>query len=278
VRRAALILSATLAAGAATAAERLIAQTPEMVAVTDAPPPCGEPVAVTIRAAEAGFFADRPRLQRTVDGVRAILTFECARIPAIAVTGEAGGATVFAGLAGDATGWLVEDAGAADRLAPPAPAFAVVGVAIGMTPAAVIDALQAEFGSRPAFDAAAGRIEAADGPPGPIDAEVPPAGARRLVGFFDEGTAPRLTSLTVRQSVDGDQRTDIAARLADRYGPPETREDAGGATVLGWGRGLPDGQGRALEARIEPREGLTVLTITAADPDAPAGPQHRARF
>jgi hypothetical protein len=275
VRRTALILSATLSAGAAPAAERLIAQTPEMVAVTEALPPCGEPVAVTIRAAQAGFFADRPRLQRTVDGVRAILTFECARIPAIAVTGEAAGATVFAGLAGDATGWLVEDAGAADRLAPPAPAFAVAGVAVGMTPAEAIDALQAEFGSRPAFDPAAGRIEAADGPPGPIDAEVPPPGARRLVGVFSEGDAPRLTAMTLRQSVDGNQRAEILSMLADRYGPPDAREETGGATVVGWGRVLAEGAGRELTARVEPREGLTVLSISAADP---SGPRHRARF
>jgi hypothetical protein len=86
-----IAVAALSAATAATAQERLIAQTPQMVAVTEGVARCGDPVPITIRASDAGFFADRLALQRAVDGVRAILTFECARIPELDVVGQVSG-------------------------------------------------------------------------------------------------------------------------------------------------------------------------------------------
>jgi hypothetical protein len=274
-------LAAALAAGAACAAERLIAQTPELVAVTEGAERCGDPVAVTIRAASPGFFEDRERLQRTVDEVRAILTFECARIPSLDLRGEVAGSqeTVFAGLAGDGTGWLVEPTSTTGAIATPAGRFPVAQVDVGMTPAEAVEALSAEFGARPDFDAAKGRIEASEGPAGPIDDPFPPLGARRLVGVFSEGDAPRLAAATLRQTVDGDQRAAIVEALTSRYGAPADRVEEAGATLLTWGRTLAaDTARRELEVRVETRDGLTALSLFREDPDAPAGPRLRARF
>jgi hypothetical protein len=282
MRGAVIAVAALAAATGATAQERLIAQTPQMVAVTEGVAHCGDPVPITIRASDAGFFADRLALQRAVDGVRAILTFECARIPALDIAGLVSGSSepAWTGYVGDATGWLVEPAaGGAAALDTPANRFPVAQVDVGMTPAEAIEALTADFGARPAFDAAAGRIEAAEGPAGPADEAFPPLGARRLVGLFSEGAAPRLAAATLRQTVDGDQTADIAAALTDRYGEPAGRATDAGELVLGWGRTLDaDPARRELEARIEAREGATVLTLTREDPSASAAPRLRARF
>lgn len=274
-------LAATLAAGAAGAAERLVAQTPDMVAVTQGAEHCGDPVAVTIRVADPAFFADRVRLQRTVDAVRAILTFECARIPALDLRGEVAGSPepVFVGLAGDGTGWLVEPASSNGAVATPAGRFPVAQVDVGMAPTEAVEALASEFGARPTFDAAAGRIEASEGPAGPMDEPFPPLGARRLVGVFTDGEAPRLAEISLRQTVDGDQQAAIVEALTTRYGTPADRFDEGGATRLSWGRTLSaDPSRRELEARIEARGGLTTLSLFREDPDAAAEPRLRARF
>lgn len=273
---------ATLAAGVAAAQERLIAQGAGVVAVTSDDGRCGDPVAVTLRAPDAAFFADREAVQRTVDGVRAILGFECARTPMLDLRGErrSGEEPIFVGVAGDATGWLVQESGVApEALDSPAGRFRVAGVDVGMTPAQAVAALEADFGAAPAFDAAAGRIEAQEGPAGAVDEPRPPVGARRLEGVFTGGAAPRLSAATLRQTVDGDQRAGIATALEERYGPPASRREEGGATMMGWGQPLAsDGARRELEAVIEATGAATVLTLARADPQATAAPQLRVRF
>lgn len=95
---------AALAAAGAQADERLLVQGADLLVVADRETACGEPVPITVRAADDSRFADGgARLQPTVDGVRAMLGFECARIPRLDITGEAGPEqkVVFRGMAGD---------------------------------------------------------------------------------------------------------------------------------------------------------------------------------
>ncbi|MFN3613664.1 MAG: hypothetical protein ACK4WC_03785 [Rubrimonas sp.] len=278
MRRAAILTAALLAAGGATAAERLVAQTPDLVAVTESRAPCGQPQAVTLRARNAAFFMDQAAVQRAADGVRAILSFECARTAEIRLTGQtqAGGPAVWTAAMGDRTGWLVEaDAAPQDQ----APALTVAGLDLGITPAQAETALAAEFGGQPRFDSALSRIAASEGPEGAIDEPVPPIGARRLEAVFTGDQAPRLRAITLRQSVDGDQRDDIVAALIDRYGQPDNRGDGPGAVSLGWGETLAGAPGRrALEATVETHDGLTVLTLVRQDPADTGAPRLRARF
>lgn len=278
MRRLAILTAALLTAGAAGATERLVAQTPDLVAVTESRAPCGQPQAVTLRARDAGFFRDAGAVQRAADGVRAILAFECARTAEIRLTGQtqAGGAAVWTAAMGDRTGWLVE-ADAAPQ--PMAPALIVAGLDVGATVAQAEAALAAEFGGAPRFDAALARITASEGPEGAIDEVAPPMGARRLEALFTGGDAPRLRALTLRQSVDGDQRAEIADALTDRYGRPAERAEDGAVVTMGWGEMLSGASGRrALEAVIEAHDGMTVLTVVRQDPADTSEPRLRARF
>ena len=103
--------ASALAATPAHAEERLLILGADTLVVVDREVPCGQPVPLTVRASDAGLFSENnTRLQEIVDGSRAILSFECARMPALEITGElnAERGTLFQGHAGDDTGWLVQ--------------------------------------------------------------------------------------------------------------------------------------------------------------------------
>lgn len=235
-----------LVAGTAAAQERLLVQHPDMLVVADREAACGQPVPITIRAADPGFFKSGDRLQRTVDGVRAMLGFECARLPRLEITGEAGReqTVVYRGAAGDATAWLVEGNASASAAAtggatgsaggPLAAATGqsavigrheIAGVRLGMTVEQAMNGATESFGERPVYHEDGRVMQAVTGG---CDfrfdgTHAPKPGWRCLEGAFTEGDAARLHTIGLAQAVDLDQRAAIEKRLIERYGQPDTR-------------------------------------------------------
>lgn len=269
--------AAMFAAGTAVAQERLLVQHPDLLAVADREVACGQPLPVTLRAAEPAFFDDGERLQRTVDGIRAMLGFECARLPRLDITGEAGRdqRVVFRGTAGDDTTWLVERRGSA--AAPPAttgtgttggplsagaeasgdgPEREIAGVRLGMTVEEALSAAAGSFGERPTYREDSRVMQVMNGG---CDfrfdsARAPEPGWRCLEGAFSDGAAPRLHTVGLAQAVDQDQRKAIEASLVERFGPPEQsirRDDGHGNggrpfLYLAWGDVLSGDRGSRL--------------------------------
>jgi|GEM_PF-810067 len=268
----------TAVAGTAIAQERLLVQQPDMLVVADREVACGQPFAITVRAAEPALFENGERLQRTVDGVRAMLGFECARLPRLDITGEAGREqeVVYRGVAGDGTAWLVEGQGPAPSgstgastgsaggpLAtttgaslPSVDGPEVAGVRLGMTVEQAMDAAEGSFGNRPDYRDEARMMQAMTGGCdfrfGADRAPVP--GWRCLEGVFTKGDTPRLHTVGLAQAIDQDQRDAIEARLIERYGPPDRsirRDEAGGSggfpfLYLAWGDVLSRERGSRL--------------------------------
>lgn len=254
----ALALSSALAAlpGGAMAAERLLVQDSDLLVVVDRETACGDPVPITIRSASADLFGQgSARLQHVVDGVRAILAFECARTPRLDITGERGprgAGAVFQGQAGDDTGWLVEAAmrapdgagdpgGAASGAMPAggplslggaggaaAPSgvegmHRIAGVSLGMTLEAARQGAAAEFGTAPSYQEGQRMLRAVQGG---CDfrfagGQAPQPGWRCLEAAFTGGSPPVLHALGVSQAVDRDQRDAVVETLVERFGEPE---------------------------------------------------------
>lgn len=268
----------TVVAGTAIAQERLLVQHPDMLVVADREVACGQPLPITVRAAESDMFENGDRLQRTVDGVRAMLGFECARLPRLDITGEAGREQeiVYRGVAGDETAWLVERQGPAPSGAAEATVGSaggplasatdatvssvdgpeVAGVRLGMTVEQAMDAATVSFGDRPDYREAARMMQAMTGGCDfRFDAgRAPVPGWRCLEGVFSEGDTPRLHTVGLAQAVDQDQRDTIEARLIERYGPPDRsirQDDAVGGSghpflYLAWGDVLNPERGSRL--------------------------------
>lgn len=298
--------AAMFAAGTAVAQERLLVQHLDLLAVADREVACGQPLPVTLRAAEPAFFDDGERLQRTIDGLRAMLGFECARLPRLDITGEAGRdqRVVFRGTAGDGTAWLVERQGSAavsesagtGTKGGPLSAVSqgpgdgsereIAGVRLGMTVEEALNAAAGSFGERPTYREDSRVMQVMSGGCDfRFDAgRAPEPGWRCLEGAFSDGAAPRLHTVGLAQAVDLDQRKAIEASLVERFGPPEQsvrRDDAdanGGHPFLylAWGDVLSGDRGsrlgfidaplRKLEAYAEFRGGLTVVNIWHQDP------------
>jgi hypothetical protein len=303
--------ASALAATPAHAEERLLILGADTLVVVDREVPCGQPVPLTVRASDAGLFSENnTRLQEIVDGSRAILSFECARMPALEITGElnAERGTLFQGHAGDDTGWLVQssnwqpatpgptsgDAGLESR--------AVAGLTLGMTRTEAGRTIASEFAGSAIRDGGSNRLVA--GNSACLEslrstAETQP-GQRCLVADFGGPEQNRLVQVILHQSVDGNQRQDIRNSLLNRYGPPDdersgnvrgSQSNRGEFVRLGWGNPLPEftrplgwpeslpDNRHTLDAYVANGGDTTELTIWLADPSSiPAEPEYRAKF
>lgn len=282
----------------ASAAERLLVQEPSLLVVVDRETACGDPVPVTIRSSDSGLFAESAgaRLQHTVDGVRAILGFECARTPRLEITGEAGkqGNIVYRGTAGDTTDWLVSaserpqassaapaaggsgplslgSSGTVNAAFGPASRQLVGGVSVGMPLDQARRNVAAEFGAEPQYREARRIMVAADGGCDFRfdDGDAPQPGWRCLEAAFTDSTPPLLHALGLSQAVDQDQRDSIVESLTQRFGAPEQslrgREpaaDGGNPYIfLSWGSVIAaDREGR-LSYLNAPRRALEAYAV-----------------
>lgn len=302
---------AALTSAAAHAEERLLVLGADVLVAVDREVSCGQPVPVTVRASDRGLFTqDNARLQQLIDGTRAILAFECARMPALEITGElnAEDGTIFEGRAGDETGWLVRSSNWQEATSEPEPDNAgsngrqVAGLTLGMTRDQVRNRIASEFGDSPVWEDGSDRLLAGDR--ACLEALGSSAqtglGQRCLIADFDGTGQNRLIQVTLHQAVDGDQRRDIRDRLLDRYGQPAARQSgdlrAPDARLeefvrLGWDDPLPEfpqpagwpadlsDDRYALDAYIASDGEETELTIWMADPaSTPGEPEYKAKF
>lgn len=244
------VLLAPVALNAAAAAERLVVQDADLLVVVDREVSCGEITPITLRSSDPDLFRQgSPRMQRVVDGTRAILGFECARTPAFNITGEdsRSGEVVFEGTAGDPTGWLVQSShaltgapasststGATPPGSSPGSAAtpvslgsdAIGGVRTGMTVAEASSAAAGDFTGKPLYDRKAQMLVAGDGD---CAARLQgrdrlSAGQRCLVAQTVDTDRPRIYQTILHQAVDQDQREQIVAQLEQRFGRPTKRE------------------------------------------------------
>ena len=237
------------ALGSASAAERLVVQEPDLLVVVDREVSCGEITELTMRSSDRDLFRkDGTRMQRVIDGTRAILGFECARIPAFNITGEDNntGEVVFRGTAGDPTRWLVQSSQAL-AAAPSGSGStigsgtsggstgngtvalggdAVGGVRTGMTVAQASDAARSDFAGKPIYRRDLQALVAGDEDcVGRLQSNTRLiAGQRCLVGQTVETDPPRIYQTILHQAVDQDQREQIVAQLEQRFGRPAKRE------------------------------------------------------
>ncbi len=303
-----IMMTALAAAGAAVvlaapwsdarAAERLLVQEPALLVVVDRETACGDPVPVTIRSNDSGLFAESAttRLQHTVDGVRAILGFECARTPRLEITGEAGsqGNVVYRGNAGDSTDWLVSaserpkssagaapaggsgplslgSAGTSNAAFVPGSRQQVGGVSVGMSLDQARKNAAVEFGGEPQYRQAQRVLVAAEGGCDFRfdDGDAPSPGWRCLEAAFTDSAPPLLYALGLSQAVDQDQRDSIVDSLTERFGAPEQslrgREptaDGGNPYVfLSWGSVLAADRGGRLTFINAPRRALEAYAV-----------------
>lgn len=233
--------------GTASAAERLVVQEPDLLVVVDREVGCGEITELTMRSSDRDLFRqDSPRMQRVVDGTRAILGFECAKIPAFNITGEDNntGEVVFRGTAGDPTQWLVKSSQA--LAAAPSGTGATVGsgasgastgtislggdavggVRTGMTVAEATNAAGGDFTGKPVYRRDLQALVAGDEDcVGRLQSNARlSAGQRCLIAQTVETDPPRVYQTILHQAVDQDQRAQIVAQLEERFGRPAKRE------------------------------------------------------
>ena len=271
---------------------------------------CGQPVTVVVESGRPELFqSDTMQLERILDGVRAMLAFECPGLREIEVQGRLTGmaTTLYRGLATQASGWRLdalesiraqEDTAApavADAPVPESGGFAVAGLDTGMTVDEAMAAVSQAFGGDPAYDPARGLMafEAGGCPPGydPAGEDVSPvAGWKCLRGWFSHDSLPRLARFELVQVTEHASADEVAGLLEDRFGPPgarwlETRDNGGlwggerEVVYLAWG-GVVSTSGQQgerprpayeLEAAVERIEGLAVTTLTRSAGDAAQG-------
>ncbi len=296
---------------AAHAEERLLILDSDVLVVVDWEVPCGQRVPLTVRTSDRGLFSqDNPRLQNIIDGSRAILAFECARMPALEVTGELNATkeTIFQGHAGDETGWLIHSSQwqAATPVREPEtaglPEWRVAGLTMGMTHDEVRSMLASEFKGAEPTDNGSNRLVAGDRECLNALASTTQTrpGQRCLIADFDRAEQHRLVHVILHQAVDGDQRQDIRESLLERYGQPVAESSgkvqASGSPFrefvrLSWGDALRkstrpagwpaefDNNRYALAAYIASNRNKTILTVWMADPSMTAdAPEYRAKF
>lgn len=245
------LMLAPVALASASAAERLVVQEPDLLVVVDREVGCGEITELTMRSSDPDLFRkDSPRMQRVVDGTRAILGFECARIPAFNITGEDNrtGEVVFRGTAGDPTRWLVQSSqalaaatgtgatigggastGSSGSVSPGTISLggdAVGGVRTGMTVAEASNAAGVDFTGKPIYRRDLQAVVAGDEDcVGRLQSNTRLfAGQRCLVAQTVETDPPRIYQTILHQAVDQDQREQIVAQLEERFGRPAKRE------------------------------------------------------
>ena len=249
------LLLAPVAFASASAAERLVVQEPDLLVVVDREVGCGQITELTMRSSDPDLFRkDSARMQRVVDGTRAILGFECAKIPAFNITGEDNrtGEVVFRGTAGDPTQWMVQSSQAL-AAAPSGSGStvgsgssggssvggsasgggaislggdAVGGVRTGMTVAEATNATGADFAGKPVYRRDLQALVAGDDDcVGRLQSRTRlMAGQRCLVAQTVETDPPRVYQTILHQAVDQDQREQIVAQLEERFGRPAKRE------------------------------------------------------
>ena len=245
-----MLVPAALAS--ASAAERLVVQEPDLLVVVDREVGCGEITELTMRSSDRDLFRkESARMQRVVDGTRAILGFECARIPAFNITGEDSqtGEVLFRGTAGDPTRWLVQSSQAL-AAAPSGTGStvgsgasggstgttgsgtvslggdAVGGVRTGMTVAEASNAAGDDFPGKPVYRRDLQALVAGDEDcVGRLQSRTRLiAGQRCLVAQTVESDPPRVYQTILHQAVDQDQREQIVAQLEQQFGRPAKRE------------------------------------------------------
>jgi len=258
------------------AADRLLLEDGETRTTVIGEYDCGRSVPLAVDSDNPDLFVtDSADLQRIVDAARAILMFECDRIPEIGIEGylKGLGGIVFQGIARDDTGWriaatqsiqtraetaqsqdTVRAAGGAARQSgdDPAEEIQVVGLSLGMPVADAEAAIAQSFGREPRYDMAEGRMTMEDGgcPPDydwESDVANPQAGWKCLDAHFTDQRDARLYQLDLIQVLDGTDSDVAVERLIERFGTPMAQwtepgsridQNSSEASYLAWGRAV----------------------------------------
>jgi len=291
-------------------AERVLLVEGDTRALLATPHRCGQPALVTVESSQPQWFQqDARQLQRLLDGVRAILAFECPTVREIRLEGRLQGmdAVVYRGKATRDSEWWLDtqgsirsetDAGTAGSggSLSSSNGFAVAGLDTGMTLEETKAAVQRAFDVTPSY-AAARRVlsfESGGCPPG-YDPEsavgAPQTGWRCLQGWFSDDTPPRLSRFELIQVTEHESTRAIEDLLEERFGAPGARwlenNRSGGLWGIGrevvhlaWGdvvstQPTQSGQPRPvyeLEAAVDRVEGRTVTVLKRAAKTAEPSP------
>jgi len=309
---AALMPAWTWAAGAS--ADRLLLQGPGAKVRLEREVACGESVRLLVDANVPEVFGpDRGRLQGLIDGARAILAFECARLPEVEVQGWLAGISepVYSGRAGPEDRWLVHTERSLRSAAPERPVraaapsapqasaaeFSVVGIRIGMTVEQASAAVAERFSVRPWFDPKTGVLSMwADGCPEGYDWKRPrpdPEPAWKcLRAWFSEYSGDwSLEGLELVQVVASGQRSSVRRTLDERFGTAAAQwseTGSGLATPIDyrvWGAPARDFSARVrspgaypLSAALVDRGDAVVVVIRLGNPEARVSPARTPDF
>lgn len=290
-------------------AERVLLQEGDSRALLETSHLCGQSVVVTVESTLPQLFQDdAPRLQRLIDGVRALLAFECPTIHEIEVQGrlKGMGTILYRGVATVESGWWLEaresirseaDEVAAGHMTDETPApksgFEIAGLDTGMTVEEAKEAVQREFDVEPTYapDQRVMRFEVGGCPPG-YDPEQavgsPQPGWKCLQGLFSDGATPRLQRFKLIQVTQHRSAQDVMDLLEGRFGPADARwteiRHSGGlwggeraVGYLAWGEviGTVPVEGSRprptyeLEATVDRIQGFAMTILTRAERDVP---------
>lgn len=246
-----LVLLATAPAPAS--ADRLLIDGPELTVTLARKFECGEPVDITVESKQPLMFKRQSQeLQRVLDSVRAMLSFECPRIPEIHIHGRLKGLPdpLYRGVASGRTDWSVqthrairtqevakhdsfgataeEQTRAPHGDQPPDRRLTVVNLSTGMPVEDARTAIAETFGVEPEYDVGQGVLTMhADGCPPDYDWEQvsppPKSGWKCLRAWFTDQRVAKLYRLELVQVVNSDESEAVAEALMDRFGQPVQR-------------------------------------------------------
>jgi hypothetical protein len=251
--------------------------------------------------------SDAPEMQRLVDGIRAMLAFECPALREVEVQGRLQGmaTTLYRGVAARQAGWRLETFESIrseadgedveiDNTGSPAAASGldIAGIDTGMTVDEARAAVRRAFGGEALYMETERllTLEAAGCPSGyepAADAVTPQPGWTCLRGWFSRDAQSRLSRFELIQVAEHGSIDDVLGVLEGRFGPAAVRwiesRDAGGlwgdkrdAVHLAWGdvvgtnvvAGGPPRPTYELEAAVERIEGMAVTTLKRSAGDA----------
>lgn len=214
---------------------------------------CGQPARVTVESDDPELFERQAMLQSIVDGVQAVLVYECPDIATVEVNGRLRGITepIYRGVAHRHSNWNLDtkksfqsreyeegsrngDSWDEDEPtvgdgetspAMPASEFNVANLQTGMTVDNAGATVEDTFGVQPSYDRREGLLSMRTGGcPQDYDwstlSPVPQAGWKCLRGWFTDQREERLYLLELIQVVEGDQVHSIESLLAQQYGEP----------------------------------------------------------
>jgi len=277
---------------------------------------CGQPAVVVVESSRPQLFQDdAPQLQRMVDGIRAMLVFECPALHEIQMQGRLTGmgTVVYRGAAKRDKGWRLEtrESIRAETDTPPHDqasigssmeprGYSIAGLDTGMTVDEAMEVVRREFGVEPSYTAPQRvlRFEAGGCPPGYDPATVtidPGVGWKCLRGWFSDTAEPRLSRFELIQVTAHDSSQEVVGLLEKRFGPTTARwteiRRSGGlwgsereVIHLAWGsvvgtvsaEGAPPRPTYELEAAIDRIKGVSVTTLTRAASAAVSNPPVKA--